>query len=227
MGNTEAAERLTGSLQRLATNGVVSFDEPLWKITDASSATRNLPWPQPVQMPLPPAFPVPALPLCVSWTSPPAWRMISTTAPMPPCRRPIPFAARAPMIVTTCRCNPARHACVVKVPGWGLRGDYSGASALWMGAPPAQAVQVVMQSKLEHRGAVNLTLPGKFFQPIEKRLRASEGYHMKSGHASQYAHSSTCLQVVLGARHLTTFPPPTPVSQKSTCGWPRDSARRR
>lgn len=27
MGNTEAAERLTGSLQRLATNGVVSFDE--------------------------------------------------------------------------------------------------------------------------------------------------------------------------------------------------------
>ena len=150
MGNTEAAERLTGSLQRLATNGVVSFDEPLWKITDESSATRNLPWQQPVQMPLPPAFPAPALPLCVSWTLPPAWRMISTPSPMPPCRRPIPSAARVLMMPTTCRCNPARHACVARVPGWGLRGDYSGASALWIGAPPAQAVQVVMQSKLEH-----------------------------------------------------------------------------
>jgi hypothetical protein len=46
-----------------------------------------------------------------------------------------------------------------------------------------------MQRKFEHRGAVNLTLTGKFLQSLEKRLRASEGNHMKSGHASQYARS--------------------------------------
>ena len=63
--------------------------------------------------------------------------------------------------------RPARHACVARVPGWGRLVDYSVASARWIGAPAAQAVQVVMQRKFEHRGAVNLALPGKFFHALE------------------------------------------------------------
>ena len=57
------------------------------------------------------------------------------------------------------------------------------ASARWIGAPAAQAVQVVMQGELEDRCAVQLALSGKVFEPFEEVGSAAEGNHVKSGHA--------------------------------------------
>ena len=95
----------------------------------------------------------------------PGWRMISTTALMPPCRRPIPSAARALTMRMTCRCMPARHACAARVPGWGLLVVSSAASVPWR---RTQAVQVIVQGQLEHRGAVDAAGTCKLLQTEEK-----------------------------------------------------------
>lgn len=39
-----------------------------------------------------------------------------------------------------------------------------------------------MQSELEHRGAVQMALPGKVFEPFKKIVSAAEGNHVKGGH---------------------------------------------
>ena len=56
------------------------------------------------------------------------------------------------------------------------------ASARWIGAPAAQAVQVVMQGELEDRCAVQLALSGKVFEPFKEAGLATECNHVKSGH---------------------------------------------